>query len=437
METVYISNLSEDVWPFICSLKHQGSFQAEIKENKTVFSNRDLLAFSGQDNVTLILPTKIDPDFASYYLNLFRHKNFHILATKKHSGEICRDILNDKNLLQTIRQLKTINLISYSTTPQLLELVGELRKYGVAVQTPESPEADAAWTVNFYGSKSGIRQLGLKMPMGQIVWGINEAAKIAVKTYQTEGGVVLKTNKGHAGMGMLIFRPGDLSKNLIECQAKIYRRLKTEAYWNKFPLVIEKYIEPNLSVAGGFPNAEFKIDANGKVVLLYFCGMRVVGDGIFRGIEIYREVMSAGLKKQIRKIGNFVGKQYSSMGYRGYFELDFVAGKDGEIYVTESNVRRTGGTHVYYTAMALFGENFINQVYTLSSDNYKFKNPVTPTFKEFKERLQPILFNRKIGEGVIITSATSLSQNIFGYIIFGKTKARALLIEQKMIKLIN
>lgn len=67
----------------------------------------------------------------------------------------------------------------------------------------------------FYGSKSGIRQLAqqsravepdLMMPDGIIASGVIDASRIAANKYIKERGVVLKTNKGHAGVGVLLFK---------------------------------------------------------------------------------------------------------------------------------------------------------------------------------------------------------------------------------------
>lgn len=446
---VYIANLSEDVWPFICEMSTQSERTFEIEENATILSDRDLFAFAGHHNTTLILPSPVEKELLTYYLNLFGNKNLSILVPKKHSGEICLDILKDDaimSFLTTWARADKILMIPYSTSPQFIELIERLRKKGGNISTPESPDAQDAWTVNFYGSKSGIRQLAqqsgvrepdLKMADGLVSSGIVDTSRIAAKMYLKENGVVLKTNKGHSGAGVLIFRPGDLPVNFPACQKEIIRRLEPDRYWEKFPIVVEKYIQPALSVGGGYPNVEFKVHKNGKVEFLYYCGLRVTKDGVFKGILIHDDVVSDQVAAQIMDIGFYIGEHYRKEGYFGYYDVDFVASKNGELYVTESNVRRTGGTHVYQTALALIGKDFMHETYILSNNIYEFTPAKTLDFTNLCQILSSVLFNKKTREGIVITAANMLKHNKMGYIIFGNNKQKALVLEAQMEALIQ
>lgn len=447
--TVYVSNLSEDVWPFIDQFTDSKAKAYEIEENANL-SDRDLFALAGVDNLILILPKALDPLFLSYYQKLFRSKQIMTLIPKKHTGQISLDALADKDLWEKLQQLvrsaKRVNIISYTTSPQFYKFVTQFQSFHPAAVTPESPEPSEAWTINFYGSKSGIRQLSqqsasdepdFKMTNGVIAFGIEDAAKIAAKKYSKNGGIVLKTNKGHSGAGILIYRAGDLPADYHASAKKILETLQKEAYWNKFPIIIEKYVEPQASIGGGFPNVEFKILKNGHIDLIFTGGMRVTRQGVFKGMEIFSDVLSDRIEAQITDTGFFLGEQLSREGYRGHYDVDFIAAKNGELYVTESNVRRTGGTHVYYTALALFGKNFMHETFILSNNIFDIEDPKITTFEKLYERLEPILFNPQTRDGVIIVSANLLSQRKFGYIIFGTNESRALEIEQQMEQLLR
>ena len=82
------------------------------------------------------------------------------------------------------------------------------------------------------------------MSEGLISSDIDNTAKIAANMYSHNGGIVLKTNKGHSGAGLLIFRPGDIPHDYSTCYQTMLKKLKEEAYWSKFPIVIEKYQSP-------------------------------------------------------------------------------------------------------------------------------------------------------------------------------------------------
>lgn len=447
--TVYISNVSEDVWPFISEMSDPKERAFEIAENATSLSDRDLFSFAGQHNVTLVLPSPVNPDFLRYYVNLFGNKNLKILVPKKHSGMTCEDILNDetiwKQLVQLANSSHKLSLIAYTTSPQFFKVVKLLQMKGLNVAAPESPDAADAWTVNFYGSKSGIRQFAqlasadepdFKMANGLICMGIGDAAKIAANKYLSDHGVVLKTNKGHSGAGVLIFRPHDLPRSYSKCEKIIADKLSQEGYWSKFPIVIEKYIPPNFKIGGGFPNVEYKILKSGHVEFLFYGGMRVTEKGVYKGMEIHDEALSDKLSARIVDTGFYLGESLAKAGYRGHFDVDFIATKNGDLYVTESNVRRTGGSHVFYTSLALFGKDFTHDTYSLHNNLYEL--PVTKwTFTKLHDVLSPLLFNKSTKEGVVITAVNALKVGYFGYIIFGTTKKKALDIETKMETLLR
>jgi len=448
-KVVYIFNLSEDVWPFISAMSDDVARAKEIEENANL-TDRDLFSIAEESEAIFVSPKPIHPGFLRYYNSLFGNRKLTILVPKHHTGEICKDILNDQEifskLVKAANSVRKLTVTSYSASPQFFRLIEELRKTGITVYTPESPDEESAWSVNFFGSKSGIRQLAQKssalepdfqMPDGLVCSGIVDASRIAAHKYLKEDGVVVKTNKGHSGAGVLIFRPGDLPTQYRTCQDAILTMLQKDRYWEKFPIVIEDYIHVNSFIGGGFPDVEFKIQKGGKVEFLYYCGMRVRPDGVFNGVEINEDCIPDRLAARLIDTGYFIGEQYAAAGYRGYFDVDFVAAKYGGIFVTESNARRTGGTHVYKTAVELIGKDFMMDSYVLSDNNYQLPNNCKPTFEQIHELLSPILFSKKEKEGVIIASSNLLSQGTLAYILFGKNKKRALEIEAQMKELLK
>jgi hypothetical protein len=446
---VYISNLSEDVWPFISAMSDPAKRKTEIDENARL-SDRDLFSLAGEDHVLFISPKQVSDEFLSYYRDLIGTKNIDVAVTTRHSGEICRDILKDPIIIEKIiaaaNSSKRLTMIPYATSFQFLELVGYLRSLGITVSTPESPEEEDAWTVNFYGSKSGIRQLAqqsvaaepdFRVPDGIICVSSIDASRIAAKKYIKEDGVVLKTNKGHSGVGILIFRPGDLPKEYHACQQKIFEALRQDSYWDLFPIIVEDFVVSGITIGGGFPNVEFLIHKNGRIEFLYYCSLRVTKDGVFKGVEINDDVIPEKQATQMMDTGFFIAEQYVAAGYRGYFDVDYVAGKNGKLYINESNVRRTGGTHVFHTAEELFGKDFTHTTHVLSNNSYPLSKVNIKTFHELIEQLHPVLYNKKTKEGVIICSENLLSIGQLMYIIFGKTRKRALEIESVMEELLS
>ncbi len=447
---VYIFNMSEDVWPFISAMSDPNARSAEIVENGYLGDVR-LFQFAGEDSEVLyITPQGVSQEFLQYYQSLFGQKKLTVLTTAQHSGVICEDILHDPSIMNALVEAanssKKLTVTSYAVSQQFLHLVRALREKGLTIVTPEAPDEEDGWTVNFFGSKSGIRQLAqqsaneepdFKMADGVICFGIEDASKIAAIRYVKEQGVVIKTNKGHSGMGVEIFEPGDLPNEYHACQAKIYALLEKDAYWQKFPIVIEKLIQVSNTIAGGNPNVEFKISRNGRIDFLYHCGVLVTKDGQFHGIEIGNDIMPERVAAQIKDTGFYIAERFAAAGYRGYFDVDYVAGRNGEIYVAESNVRSTGGTFVYTTAVALFGENFMFDTYLFSNNGYMITHLKRQTFASIRDRLAPILFDKTTKEGLIITSENLLRMQKLSFIIFAKNKRRSYEIEARMEELLH
>src|SRR3989344_4524020 len=140
--TIYISNMSEDVWPFISAMSSSYDREMEIQENLRL-SEHDLFSFVGKSNTLLILPKYPLPDYLKYVRTFSETKNFQIVATKIHTGEICKDILRDKEILGEISDLvqesEKVNLISYCISRQFLDLAIYLKDKYSNIHLSESP----------------------------------------------------------------------------------------------------------------------------------------------------------------------------------------------------------------------------------------------------------------------------------------------------------
>lgn len=446
---VYIYNVVEDEWSFITAISGEEKRKEEI-ENCNSSAECYLFANADEKEFTYISPKPISTTFKKYFQDLVGITKIDILVPKKGSGLICKDFFNDKELfkrfLKKARRYKKVTLVSYASSPQFLDLKQKLIERKVNVVTPEAPEEDCAWTVNFFGSKSGIRQLAQQssalepdfiMPEGVICVGKLDAAKIAANRYINDNGVVIKTNKGSSGNGVLIFRSGDLPRDYKQCEKTIYTILNQNDYWDRYPIIIEDLINVSVNNGTSFPNIEFKISKNGKIDMLYYCLMMVTKEGVFYGIDMHEDVISERLAARIIDTGYFIAERYAAAGYRGHFDVDMIATKYNQVFVNESNTRNTGGTDVYKVALELIGKDFFSDSYVISRSKYDIKNMSRPTLSSVIKKLKPLLFNNKTKEGVMITSENIIKQKQLIYNIFGNTKKRAYQIEEEMKSLLS
>ncbi len=447
---VYIYNVVEDEWSTYISAitdKQKRAYEIESCNNT---AECYLFANSDEDEFIYVSPKKVSPSFKNYFQKLVGAKRIEVVVPEKVTGLICKDFFNDKKVfsafLKKAKKYKKVTLVSYATSPQFLDLKEKLTDKGLTVYAPESPEVDCAWTVNFFGSKSGIRQLAQQsravepdfvMPEGLICVGKLDAAKIAANKYIKQKGVVLKTNKGSGGNGVMIYRDGELPKDYKQCEKQLYGILNQNDYWERFPIIIEDLINVNYAVGGGFPNIEFKIHKNGKIEMLYYCVMMVTKEGSYYGLDMHEDVINERIAARIIDTGYFIAEQYSSAGYRGHFDVDMIAAKNNHIYVCESNTRNTGGTDVYKTARKLIGEDFFSDSYVISRNRLKLEVKRPPSFNRILNVVEPVLFSPRTKEGVVISSENILKQKQVIYIVFGNTKRRAFEIESKMKNLLS
>lgn len=446
---IYIYNVVEDEWSFLSAIQPIDK-RFEMINDCNGSSECYLFANASESEFIYISPIEISNGFKNYFQTITKNKKVEIFVPQKRTGLICKDLYTDKqlfgDLIQKAKKYKKVKLISYATSPEFLELKERMIQLGLNVYTPEAPNIENAWTVNFFGSKSGIRQLAQQsravepdfiMPEGVICIGKLDAAKIAANTYIREKGVVLKTNKGSGGHGVMIFRDGELPKDYKSCEKRIFELLSEDGYWEKFPIIIEELINVNYSAFGANPNIEFKIHRNGKIEMLYYCVMMVTKEGKYYGLDIHEDVLNERTAARITDTGYFIAEKYAEEGYRGHFDIDMIAGKNSHIYVCESNTRNTGGTDIYKLVYDLYGEDFFSDVYVLNRNDYKFKTQATPTFEKVTETIKPIAYDKKNKEGVVISSAAPIKEKQMLYTVLGKNKKRAYQLQQDLFELLG
>jgi len=445
--TIYLYNVVEDEWSFISALSNPIEQAKEIEGSRTSVDTY-FLGYANGQNLLFVSPIKISDAFQKYTQKLTNYKSTKILTPKPKSHLLCLDLLNDPEAFQVLlseaKNYQKVNLISYAATPEFYQLKEALLKEKLPLYCPEAPEIESAWTVNFFGSKSGIRQLAQKsaavepdfiMPEGVIVVGIYNAAKIAANKFIKQKGVVIKTNKGSSGNGLLIFREHDLPSEYQACEQKITQILSSEPYWERFPIIVEDLISINQQVANGYPNVEFKIHKSGRIEMLYYCACVVTKDGAFLGIDIHEDILNDRLSTMIVDTGYYVAEQLSNQGYRGYFDIDMMAAKNNKIYVCETNTRNTGGTDIYKLAAKLLGKDFMEEHFVLSRTHYHLNKAIR--FEEVLELLKPILYHRRTKQGLIINSESRLKQQELIYTIIAKNKRMAYKLEEQMFKLLK
>lgn len=442
---VYIFNVIEDEWTFISSINDAAKRFQYITDAEDA-TDAYFMSLAGEKEFVYISPKPISADFQTYTQHLLGYRTAHVIVPVLRSHLICEELIADYKALSSLiiiaKQYKRIVLVSYASTQEFYSLRDYLVHLGLTIYTPEAPKYGCSWTVGFYGSKSGIRQLAQKsqaqepdflMPNGIICVGRKDAAQIAANYYIKQRGVVIKTNKGSGGSGVLIFREGDLPADYRLCTVKILEQMNDDRYWDIYPIIIEELIKINPAIAGGYPNVEFKIHKNGRIEMLYVCACKVTPKGRFLGVDINEEIINDRIQTRIEDTGYFIAEQYASAGYRGHFDIDMIAARNSHIYVCETNTRHTGGTDIYKISKKLLGKNFMNKAYIISRSQKNWFKPRSLSLSEIFCLLGNLAYAKNKKEGIIINSSNSVSDGKLLYTIIGQNKKTAYAYEEKLI----
>jgi hypothetical protein len=148
---------------------------------------------------------------------------------------------------------------------------------------------------------------------------------------------VLKAEYGVGGHGTVVVPPGWVTA----CGARLLvRRLLADG--SAFPaggLLIEEYVD------GSGPYRDLTFDG----VVAADGTTRPVGVGVmhieaahYEGVTVGPGVVPAGYERVAAGFGAAVGAALAAEGYRGWFDVDFVADRSGRLAPTEINLRLTG-----------------------------------------------------------------------------------------------
>lgn len=420
VRSIFLANLAEVALP-LAHLMQSNRAEEEIFEDHALC---DRFLFSQEDHGLLITPFPTDENFFNDSCKLLNLKNVLNISPKKVGESLCLSVLEEVG--EIVRKNPGVEVVSYAATPEFYELTKYLAAKGLKFSTPEAPKEEDFWAADFFDSKAGFRQAiqsllpGFPtMPEGVVCFGKTEILGWAKYLLEKFGGVVLKANRGLAGAGLKII------KNLKDLAID-------ERYWNEEPVVVERFIPPDLSVCGEAPNIELRI-RNGIVEPLYVCSMRITPEGVFQGVELGKNAVPEKISKVLLATGKIFGGLLMKYGYAGYFELDWVYGRDKKIYPIEANLRRTGGTHVYEACRRLLGKNVFKNFYVVANNN----SPVGANLDYAKVKKQIIDLLYPIAgesEGVFITVTNYLRRGKIGYIVLAKNKNRAEGVEKSFLE---
>jgi hypothetical protein len=372
-----------------------------------------------------------------YFVQNLGYQETKYICPKNPSEFLSLDILNDPDLihqlLEYIGSAQTVQLVPYATTSQFLQLAEALKtRYQINVLLPESPDSDDLWVKNYIDTKVGFHTLCSRwlpdaalIPPGIICRTLEEAAETACWFNRNNEACIVKPNAGGSGLGLHIFHPEDAVS-----AAQILQQLKPDTFLNDELIIVEKFI---ISPSCVSPSAEVFVPraGSGEPELTYISNQLFSELGMFSGVLISHEILKEKWYAPLAESALIIGQNLQKMGYAGHFDLDAIVDDTDQIFLLETNARRTGGTHAHEFGCFFFGPDYLDKIVLLSQNT--MNSGEISTFDELLKVIGDLLYPmQKEQKGVIITITSSLVLHEFGCIIAAASTEEALELQQRL-----
>ncbi|MDD5343015.1 MAG: hypothetical protein PHW12_01190 [Smithella sp.] len=440
---IIIANIAEAFEDAIRRVKSQKERNKRIRIEHNL-CDRTLL-WEG-DNKVVVTPFPISPALFEKNLKALGFKNCINFFPGKVNIGLSDAIIKDKsllsNIIKVVKDNPGIRISPYAVTPQFIKLVEFLREKKLKFIVEEMPCENSNWIIQFLDSKIGsraeidkIKSKNVCAPKSIICRNKIEAIAVAQWFHEKTISFVAKANFGEGGWGTLIFKKDDRgtwNKAII----RMKKELVADSIWDDGLIIIEECIVADRGISIGCPSSELYLSERGPQIT-YLCDQVVTEEGNFLGVALGRDALNKSVKDKINKASIIVGQKFWELGYRGFFDIDFVLSNENRVpYIIETNMRRTGGTHIFDVANSVFGSDWEEKAFILSRDYFCYGEKILSA-KVILEKLKEILFPINNSKNGLIISIINKWQPSLGFIIIGKSSSEALEMYSRMNKLLN
>jgi hypothetical protein len=447
IKTIIIANNHEYYAPLDVCLS--SATQKILQQGDADVASRVL--FWEDDDKLVVLPKPIDTEWLIDIQQIMRYKNLTIRWPKNYTGMLCKDILSDSDLLEficdNISVSKGSSLISWGATKGLQELSSYLLCRDLIFQVPSLPNPDCFWTIDFFGTKAGFRQLGaslvnrgapIKLPDGWICSNVQESTYFINNFLATERSVILKPNRSCGGWGTVVLQAEQFDSvseislsELIHNQVEDFGAITTEG-----SMIVEEYISPSFYKNSYhlIPSVDAFIDHDGQTHCKIIGNMIIKDLTHYHGIVLGNDILPSQVADRLKKIATIIGNGLAEHGYRGWFDIDLVADSEQELYCTEINTRRTASIYAFNIFTKLKGYYPGQIKVALANDGWNVDAFQGLSYKDVKSALKSVLFpieNKPCG--MVITMASPLldGRGMIGFVIVGASLKDIMEIERK------
>jgi hypothetical protein len=256
-------------------------------------------------------------------------------------------------MIDDIRQLCTRSLLRMLCFAPDYPTVALACELGIPMEHYEHiPSPEVLARIYDLNTKSGFRRamkaLGIRTVPGAYCNGLEELTDSVLSLFEAHNSVIVKLDRSSNGYGHTVIRRDELGST---ARSSLAARLKSvDSQCQEF--TVEAFL--------GFtsvPSVELVIEQTGPR-LLYVCDQRCRHRS-FTGMVTPPTSLPLHVSEQLLDIGLAFGGWLFDAGIRGVFDVDGGLTHDGILYVTETNLRRTGGTYLDTLVRRLVGLDYL------------------------------------------------------------------------------
>jgi hypothetical protein len=397
--------------------------------------------WEGDDKV-VVTPFPIAETLFKKNMEVFSFKNVINLSPKNINVSLSDAIREDgellDNLIDIIKNNPGIKISPYCITRKFLSFIDFLEKENLNFSVEEIPACkNPYWLASYLDSKVGSRmEIGsmkhasVFVPKSVLCQTKQQVMDAVTWFYDKDKSCAIKANFGESSWGTLLLSKKKFG-NVEDLILFVRDEFKKDAIWRSELTLVEEYVESN-GLYGTAPSAEIYIN-NGGPRITYICDQAFDSHGGFLGVSLGGHAINPLIGEKIKAASSCVGGRFFEMGYRGFFDIDFIVSENGEPFILETNMRRTGGTHVYDAVKRLFGDDWEKKVFALSRDNFVYGNERLSS-EEMLGKMKNILYPINSQKRGAIISIISGKRPSIGFIIIGSSKEDAIGIYDEMVK---
>jgi hypothetical protein len=234
-----------------------------------------------------------------------------------------------------LERISGLPLRPWGRTPEFEQLLASEVDHGNALDAGRRFDSKSAANALFAGAAENHPRV--VVPRQRALATRRATARAVAERAAAGESAVLKADHGVGGQGTAVITP-HLVAQAGGAAALLRQILPRDWFHRHGVLLIEQYIDRVADLT-----FDAIVDDNGDVRTVG-TGAMIIDGTRYRGVTVGPGVVAPDLDRAMRSFGLDVGRILAAHGYRGWFDVDFVADGAGRVAPTEINTRHTGPT---------------------------------------------------------------------------------------------